>query len=267
MATEAKPDYNLTNAEFGDKLARLAKHHNTLLKLAAQVYALKKTQRVVFPDGDTVGRKELRTLSSVFAKELRGLKRNYTAHGKRPKRKRNGGSAGFKNPILVTENMRAFFAEANLGNDPRFPGSPALNTQLAVGSEGVTTRAILTPLFNIYAHVNNMQKDPAHRQFLTSTPQMDRFFAQTYANLAARPARVSTKGEPIPQFDPRRFRYASIQSIIADNSIPKEQLSPEQVDYLKADATVARLAEEQALVSGILKVYRDQKKAARKAQK
>lgn len=265
---------NLEPKEFGAKLDQLAKHHNNLLKLAAQVYSLGKTQRLQYPNGKTVGRKELRSLSSQFVKMLKSLKKNYVAHGKRKKRKRTPGTtAGFKNPILVTDNMREFFRVANLGpSDPGNTNSVPLNSVLAVGQNGVTTRAILTPLFNIYAHINNMAQDPNNKQFLTSTQQMDQYFQQTYARLAARPQRYTKPDKngvekPIPKFDPKRFRYASIQSIVADNTIKKDQLNEQQKAALADPATKERLEQEQALVSGILAVYREQKKAAAKAAK
>ena len=285
MATSPRPatspverdDNNLTPKEFGEKLDALAKHHNNLMKLASKVYALGKTQRLQYPNGSQVGRKELRTLSSQFVKELKSCKKNYTAHGKRSKRKRRaGGSAGFKNPIKVTPNMQQFFANANLGpSDPSNPNSAPLNTLLAVGANGITTRAIMTPLFNIYAHVNQMQKDPANKQFLTATPQMNQYFQQTYANLAAKPQKYqknkATGGEdlskPLPKFDPNHFRFASIQSIVADNTVPAATLSAEEQAYLANPAVVARLAEEQQIVSDVLKVYKKRKTDAAKAAK
>ena len=296
-----KDDNNLTPKEFGEKLDSLAKHHNNLMKLASKVYSLGKVQRLQYPNGAQVGRKELRTLSSQFVKELKSCKKNYTAHGKRSKRKRRaGGSAGFKNPIKVSENMRQFFSQANLGpSDPAQPGSTPLNQVLAVGANGITTRAIMTPLFNIYAHVNQMQKDPNNKQFLTATPQMNQYFQETYARLAAKPQKYQTDKEtgqpdlakPIPKFDSARFRFASIQSIVADNTVPTASLSdaekvqlarlpvnkelpetpgnphrfvgsPDQI--ATANATIDRLEQEQALVSGILAMYREAKKAATK---
>ena len=303
MATSPRPatspverdDNNLTPKEFGEKLDALAKHHNNLMKLASKVYALGKTQRLQYPNGSQVGRKELRTLSSQFVKELKSCKKNYTAHGKRSKRvRRAGGSAGFKNPIKVTENMQRFLAEANLGPSGVIykdevnkkgelvrvpfdldPASAPLNTLLAAGQAGVTTRAIMTPLFNIYVATNAMQKDPVNRQFLTATPQMNQYFQPTYARLAAKPQKYqknkATGGEdlskPLPKFDPNHFRFASIQSIVADNTVPAATLSAEEQAYLANPAVVARLAEEQQIVSDVLKVYKKRKTDAAKAAK
>lgn len=275
MATavvEEKDPLNLTDTEFGARLGELVKAHNNILKLAGKVYALKKNERLAFANGDIIGRKELRSMSSAFTKELRGLKKNYRAHGKRKRRRRReGGSAGFKNPIFVSDAMKNFFAVANLGSDPRpgFEGEAPLNTQLAVGAQGVTTRAIMTPLFNIYAHVNQMQKDPAHKQYLTATDQMNQFFAPTWQRLTAKdraqdagPNPRLTKPDkngvrkPIPVFDPQHFQYNRVQSIVADNNIKKETLNAEQLAFLDNAATKRRLAEEQYKVSGILLFYR-----------
>ena len=66
--------------------------------------------KLQYPNGDIIGRKELKSLNSQFVKEMKDLKKYYTAHGKRKKRKRKEGStSGFKNPILVDDNMRRFF--------------------------------------------------------------------------------------------------------------------------------------------------------------
>lgn len=266
--------YNIDDKAFGEKLEQIVKHQTNLLKLASHVYSLSKTQRIQYPNGKTVGRKELRSLASQLAKETRSLKKNYVEHGKRKRRTRAPGTtAGFKNPILVTDAMREFFRNANLGpSDPSNLNSAPLNSQLAVGFNGVTTRAIMTPLFNIYAQVNGMQKDPANKQFLTSTPQMDQYFATTYARLAAAPqkfAKADKQGvrKPLPKFDPRRFRYASIQSIVADNTVKKELLTAQQAAVLADQATKDRLEQEQALVSSILAAYRARKASTKSPSK
>ena len=280
--TNGEVNFNIEPKAFGAKLSELAKHHNNLMKLAASIYSLGKTQRLQFPNGDIIGRKEIRSLSSQFVKELKGLKKFYVARGRKKKRTRKPGTtAGFKNPILVSDNMREFFAVANLGpSDPRNPQSEPLNKKLAVGMNGVTTRAIMTPVFNIYAHVNRMQKDPENKQFLTATPEMDQYFKDTYRRLEAQPQRYAKADKdgvrkPIPKFSPQRFRYASIQQIVADNSVPKPDskdavkkatwlrpLNAEQQLVLDNVQMKERLKEEQVLVSGILEYYRWQKATA-----
>ena len=180
---------------------------------------------------------------------------------------------GFKVPIIVSDNMKNFLAEANLGpSDPDDPNSTPLREVLGVGQNGVTTRALLIPIFNIYVHVNKMQKDPNNKQYLTATPLMYEYFQDTFDRLAARPqkyTRPDMEGvrKPIPKFDPNRFRYAGLQMIISDNTIKRDDLSPGQkillgidakteVDKAIADRTKLRLEQEQNLVSAISKLYR-----------
>ena len=273
MATQEEVDpLNLTTKDFGKKLDQLAKYHNQILKLAAKVYSLGKTQRLQYPNGQQVGRKELRTLSSQYGKELKALRKHYTAHGRRRKRTRKeGGSAGFKNSILVTDNMRDFFKVANLGpEDPTVPGSPPLNQQLAVAQHGVTTRAMLTSLFTIYAYINNMQQDPEHKAFLTATPQMNQYFSDTFAILAAEPQKMTTAtakspSKPIPRFDPNKFYWNRLQSIVKYNAVKKEALTPEQQAILQDPATYTRLAEEQKIASRNLRYWKQKKKEQREA--
>ncbi len=106
----------------------------------------------------------------------------------------------FAKPILVTDNMREFFSKANLGpSNPAGPASLPLNQVLDVGRNGVTTRNILTHLFNIYALVNRMQQDPKNKQFLAATPRMYQYFQDTFNRLAARRA-----------FNPNHFRFSNL---------------------------------------------------------
>lgn len=283
--TNEVKNYDIEPKEFGENLSKLCKEHNEIFKLASVVYSLGKTEKLVYPNGKTIGRKELKNLSAQFCKKVKELKKNFVARGKKKKRTRKSGTiAGFKNPIIVTDNMRAFFAVANLGpSDPRNPSSEPLGPKLAVGVNGVTTRAIMTPVFNIYAYVNHMQKDnrQGFRQLLTATPQMDQYFTDTYTRLAALPQRFKKADkngyrEPIRKFESKSFRYASIQQIVADNSIPrpgskgaKERphltpLTAEQSTLLENPEMKVRLEQEQVLVSGILEYYRWIKSGSKK---
>ena len=273
---------NLSPKEFGGLLKSLTKETSDLMKLASKVYSLGKGQKLVFPNGDTIGKRELKSLVSQHNKKVMALKKHYTAHGKKHRRTRRAGKqAGFSNnAILVTDNMKAFFSRANLGPvDPRNPSSGPLKDQLLVGRDGITTRAIMTPVFSIYAHVNNMQQDPTNGQYLTATSDMDAHFQETYRRLEAAPqtyykkkladgSKVEDRTRPIPKFRPDHFRYANVQQIVADNAFPvrgtpaeKERpwltaLSDQQVAILKDPVIEKRLKEEQALVSSVLTYYR-----------
>ena len=313
---------NISDKAFGEKVKVLVKYHNQLMKLSQKVSALPPGDALVFyPDTESaravgrrnvatlLGRKDVNSLSKQYTTELKGLKGNYVEHGKKKKRQSTGKSAGFRNPILVTPNMIDFFRVANLGPSQVGPNADPnalpLNDFLSVREDGKTTLAILTALFSIYAHVNNMQRDPENLQFLTSTPDMDAHFQETYRILEARPQtyqkrkvvgadgverKVEDRTKPIPIFRPDHFRYASIQSIVALNRIKKDNLTAEQKLQLgtpdmpaglsaaqtaqweaQRDAArqqvVDRLAQEQQMVSDVLAVYREQKAQAAKAAK
>ena len=172
---------------------------------------------------------------------------------------------GFRKLQFVNDNMREFFSGANLGpSDPSDPNSEPLNNFLSVGVNGISNRAMLTPILYIYARVNNMWKDP---EFMTSTARMNQYFQDTYDRLAARPQKYyrnrETRGpdltRPIPKFDPERFKYAGLQMIIADNMMPKDQYTHQQLELLKDPAIKQRIYQEQIFISNILKQYKAKK--------
>lgn len=148
----------------------------------------------------------------------------------------------FERPLLVNENMREFFRNANLGpSDPNNPNSAPLNSFFSVGLNGITTRLILTYLFFIYAHINNMQK----KHLLSATPRMREYFADTFSRLAIRP-----RG-----FNPNRFTFPDLQSIIFDNLV--SEFTPDQQALLDDPRTKYRLEQEKDLVKEILGFYRE----------
>ena len=248
-------DNNMSNADFGDRLKTLAKQHKQIMKLAAAVYSLPKGKSLHYSAKEQIGRRELNGLSSQFTSELKSLKKAYTAHGKRQRKKRDpskGGSAGFKNPIIVSEAMQRFLAGGNFGpSDPFNTNSAPLNSLLSGGANRVTTRGIMTPLLSIYSQLNNMQQDPNNKQFLTATPEMKQVFGATFGKLEAEPARVGKKsGKPLPRFNRDKFQYARLQSIVSDNVVP---LTDEQKKELEQQRP--RLEQEQTLVSEALEKH------------
>ena len=220
---------------------------------------------------------------------LLGLPRFYTEATKKRRNVRKstkGKPVGFGKPIQVSEEMQRFFASANLGlMDPRKPASDKnspLAALLSVVSAGVTTRAILTPLFSIYAHINKLQKDADNQQYLSADGNMMANFGGIFPSIQKEELDKASKiysetggvikrknrktgqdeavqipvvdgqplldkrGQKIEWFQaPERFRFASIQSIIAKSTVDSS-------DPLLSEAgTLATLAEEQKLVSCI----------------
>ncbi len=166
---------------------------------------------------------------------------------------------GFRNPILILENMVGFLKEADMGlSDPSDPSSDTLSGCLMATENRICTIAMLTPLFNIYAHINQMQTDPGNKQFLTATPLMHKWFGETFKELQNRPVRYNARGEEIPEFDPERFRYNRFQAIRSLNSIKRDTLTKEQLDHMYSDEILQRLDQDQEVVSGAMRWYREQ---------
>ena len=151
--------------------------------------------------------------------------------------------AGFKTPILLSDDMRDFIRNGNFGpSNPNDPRSLPLNQLLMVGQNGIATRAILIPLFSIYARINNMQ-DPADGSMVKATPEMYRYLSNTFARLG---------------FDQdTSFKHARIQSIITDNVIKRNDLTPEQARILSSPGIIIQLDRDKSLVSNVLTAYRE----------
>lgn len=159
----------------------------------------------------------------------------------------------------------------------------------------VTSAALLTPLFSIYALVNHLtdlavvnrgkaEQDKNH-QFLGADPLMLRHFGPTFQILTSQGAHVTVKegqkalaegreAVKVPAFDPHNFRYAAFQSIVkynrrTDNGMLKDgkttnpaggPLNEAEIVLIKdktANAGVIdALNKEQEYVSSALKVYK-----------
>ncbi len=165
---------------------------------------------------------------------------------------------GFKNPVTMSHNMLQFFRNANLGKiDPKDPNSANLRDSLYSLRSGITTQSILTSLWFIYVIVNNMEKYPGERMYLQATPEMYQYFQHTFNQLAARPPRFDRNNRAIPPFNPQKFRYASLHSIIANNINRYLEYDP-AYEYPKTD--MEALKADQQLISNVLSIHRDMKR-------
>lgn len=224
-AEDAQVDaYNVTPAQFREYIGQLITYYNQLNELGDQVATLQRGEKIQLPNGATIGRRELRSYRSQFANQLKELPKFLTAVKRvRKTRRTTQRNNGFNIPLVVSENMRQFFEGANLGPavDPvtNQPTNVQLNTLIPLLTQvGITSSAVLTPLFCIYALVNNMQK-AENRQYLNADQRMREYFAQTFQALMAQQPKTNKRGEAIAAFDPSNFRYASFQSIVSLNSI------------------------------------------------
>jgi hypothetical protein len=229
----------MTTKDFKAELDRLVSRFDEVLELNAQIAQLPKGKTYELPDGRKIGRREFNQARAQYVTELKNLYKPFMlAH--KPK-KRTGArrpGTGFRIPIRVSENLCGFFREANLGLvDPRDPKSGALKEQVPLLIEGcITSAALLTPLFSIYAIVNNLTSlassnrtdprnpksallpaDQMNHQMLGADALMTKWFGSTFNLLRSRGSHMTENGSEIPAFDPHNFKYASFQSLVSLN--------------------------------------------------
>lgn len=292
--------------EFKDELNKLVEKLDSILDLNSKISNLPKGKTYELADGRKIGRREFNQARSQFVSELRNLSKLYT-QAKRPK-KRAGArrpGTGFRIPILVSENLKNFFKEAHLGPmDPRDPKSALLKNDIVLLTEhGVTSAALLTPLFSIYAIVNKLTEksssnhsnprdlrsaclplEEMNHQMLGADDLMYKHFGSTFDLLKSRGAHTTDHGTEIPAFDAQNFKYASFQSIVSLNRRTKDgkirrkvngetieevnpaglALAPEEVHYLDNEEVKKELEHEQKRVSDTLSAYREMNKPMQK---
>ena len=268
--------YAVDNKAFGEILAGIITSAGEAFDFALLVGSLQKGQRLHLPDGRLVGRRELRSAVSAVSQAIKELKKYHKEALKAKKRQaidpitglpvKRGG--GFSLPIRVTDELRGFFATAQLGlRDPRDGNSGTLVEFLGLlTQQGVTSPSLLTPLFSIYALVNGLQ-DPAQRNILHADTHMQQYLGNTLVLLQneikphmSKPSKTGKPQKMLPGFNPQGFPYAYLQNIIQKNKIPQTK---EMQAALAADATVmGRLQQEQQMVSGTLAIYREANKPA-----
>lgn len=265
---------------------------------------LKIGNQTYFPEGLEVSKKELRQLESQFVKEIKDLPKYFREASKKKKTARANGNNGFSKPIQVSDELRNFFNSVKLGpayaaqedaegNITYVPTGHDLSEYLRKFlDEGVTSSSLLTPLFSLYAQLTNMQL-PDEPAFLKASPEMMKHFASIFKKLEAEDKeklaqKLAEKEEKIKEnlakgkkidrekelkkvrenvFNPNRFSYSRIPSLVSKCSIPKSSLSEERQEYLKKEEVVNAVKEEQAIVSQTLNHYRAIRDANRPPKK
>jgi hypothetical protein len=295
--------------QFKEKLSKLQSDLDNLIELSSAV-AEGKAKKVSVLDaaGNKIGKRDVNHLRSEYVKQMKELSGFYTAAYRRkraPGAKRRGGT-GFRTPIMVSDSLRDFFANAELGySDPTDANSAPLRDviQLLVNRDvqaelaqqvgladipGITTPALLTPLFSIYAAVNQLtdlatnnrgkSEVDKNRQYLGADAAMKQYFADTFRRLTARGAHETAKGTTVPAFDPNNFKYADFQSLVKYNRRSNDgtikegnakvanpagpALSAEEQALLAAPEIKERLDQEQESVSGTLAATKELNKEA-----
>ena len=290
--------YEASTPQFGDLLEDMSGKLSNLFSITAEVAKLQKGERLKFPTGTEIGKREVRSLQSQFIRELKSL-RKYFAAAKKPKKnnRQRRPFTGFGMPIYIDDSLREFFRHADLGPVLRptahdAKGNPTecdsdgtqLKEYLAlILDSGITARGMLTPLFNIYVRVNHMPYTDGNRTYLKATPEMYQFFGRDFEELRSqdesepRQETLTVKnpvtGEKekkkvdIPPFDPNRFRYSDIMRILSFHWVPADQLTDDKRAALESSVVRERLTQEQHLVSDTNACYRAQEAPQRKEQR
>jgi len=273
--------FNLDNKAFGEYVTALSDSLKELATIGLAVGALPKGQRLWINEPTLinrglaeVGRRNYHQMVSTVVRKIRELKKFHKEALKPKKRgtidpvtglpvKRGGG---FSLPIRISDDLRGFFTNANLGLiEPRLPPSSD-NTELRenlplLTKYGITSPSLLTPLFSIYALVNGLQNGE-QRNLLHADEYMRQALGTTLATLQAtvkdHPGKQPKNGgapRMIPGFNPDAFPYSYLQKIIKENKLPQTK---DEQKALMADTTVmANLHKEQDLVSKVLDIYRE----------
>jgi hypothetical protein len=288
----------MNNREFKAKIKKIKVDIQNLINLASNIGSLEKGDRQKMSDGSSVGKRELKQYTSLVYKEIDGLAKDYSQSKKQPKAKRTGGSNGFRNPMVVSVELPAYFNETNLGpayekieNDvDKTMTFKKLDTDLASHlplflNEGVTSSALLTPLFSISAKTYNMQL-PDNKQYLKTTPIMNKHFSKIFKTLQERDEEnIRVKEEEIQKledqglpkerlenhvkelkklqdnkFNPDRFKYARLQSLVSQCRKKEENYTKTQGNIVKDPEIKQKLLREQKIVSDTLAFYRQEGK-------
>ena len=294
---EAKFNQERVNKEFNERIDEILAHVEQLSDVALAVGSLPEGGKHELPNGTTVGKKEFKQLRSCCKKEIKELKKMFAQARKQHKPKRAGASNGFRNSAVVEKTLCDFFKEAELGpsykrNGTKFSESnKKLSADMPMFLEnGVTSSALLTPLFSIYAHKSGMQLEK-NRQYLKATPLMHKYFDPIFkilveeddekivrmkAELEEMRNKKVTKEEKEAfekelqefedkikktekdKFNPDEFRYSRFQSIVSKCRKDKKDASPPQVKLLEDSVKLKSVLEsEQRVVSETLAYYRE----------
>ena len=169
----------------------------------------------IFEDDDSDGEDEDQEDDEIMIVEQLPLKR----------------PTGFLAPVRLNGNILQFIIEGDFGFDTH---------NLTATKEGVTNRVMLTTLFTVYTHHNNMLKGG----ILTATPLMKKCFDKVFKDR---------------NINPDSFRYNNIQSLISPNvcSIPDNENITE--------LTLNRIETDMDMVKGVLNDMK-QKKQKKKSR-
>ncbi|AHH02027.1 hypothetical protein pv_461 [Pithovirus sibericum] len=254
---------SVTAADFRKKLEELVGYSRDLKVLNDYVYQLPRGQKKQippsnqYPDGFQIGRPEVKSLYTQFHHRLLGLNDYFKSSTSRRRRTTGTRTGTFRRKLIVTDSIRGFFNEANLG--PAFTRENGQIVQVAdslaeqmvlLRQNGLSFYETLTTLFVIYLRVNNL-RNPGTGVFYHADDLMLKYFDTTFDLLtqldlqnprtktttvrgAAGPEEVTTV---VPPFNPQAFLYTDVQRIVRFNRYfrPDAPKKPEGALILNED--------------------------------
>lgn len=267
LGAELVNEYRVDSNVFKEMLAAIIKQKNQMYKLKAALALLGKNDRGISVNlNGRMGvftKTDFKSLDSELNKKIKLLGKYFTESKKKVSRGRRvvtGKPQGFGIAVEVNQNLQNFFRNANLGGeDARYQPSDSnlpLNSILLLTTNGITTRSILTTLFNIYNYLNGMQQTrdeegALRRGILTATPLMNQWLGSSYDLVRQRqlqkardlynkrveqgldvtgypidsngqPALIDKKGNIIPWFNQNAFGFKNFSQIASVNITPNK---------------------------------------------
>jgi hypothetical protein len=294
--------YVVNSKQFNALLSEIIKNKAKMYKLNTALASIKKSDQGLSVNisnrTNVFKRSDFLALDKQLNAEIRNLKSFFSQAKKKvhkPRKNHTGGPLGFQIPLQVNENMQAFFANANLGYvTPGVPQSGPLNAGLSVSTSGLSNRAILTTLLNIYNVVNGLKhtmgaNGKINKSLITADALMNQYLGQSYDRvLAIQEAKVTARynkrvedgqnvlnytnangelvdvdarGKISPWFNPNGFEFKQLGRIVSANVVKDvDPLTGKTVSPALTEQETATLRNEQLLASANLFYYKWQRK-------
>jgi len=158
-----------------------------------------------------------------------------------PKKRRALKGVGFNSPVMITDTMINFLGNADFGPlDPENPNSPPFNRYLLGVQIGVVNYNIIQWVMKLYFLYKIQQQGSYDAKHLTSTPEMDKYFENTYAELG---------------LNPRRLRYKDLVRLTTKHTIPRRNLSEQQKNILTSPEVLPRLNLDMMIIRRNSNIY------------
>jgi hypothetical protein len=239
------------------------------------------------PAGKNYNKSDLKRFFSRISKDfdeiIKLVSKDKSKKGSKTK-KNNSNNPMFA-PKYISSNLVEYFKNINLGHayiqnkDGVFEDKGDLKEYLHLFfDDNLTTCALMTPLFCIATKLNKLQ-DSNNAQFIVPDKIFDKHFGKIFTELEnerkeeekmLEKKRLNASPEDKreidlalsklkkKEIDPKKIRSVRFQTIVSKNT--EKDLSSNQRELIKEEKTIKQLNDEQKIVSGTLKYYRQKSK-------